>query len=36
MLFSLFSQNKGVIWWAEPSESTAEGNDATDKHNIAE
>lgn len=36
MLFSLFSQSKGVICLAGPSEPTAEQNDTTEKHSTAE
>jgi hypothetical protein len=36
MLFSLFSQSKGVICWAGPSEPTVEHDDTTDKHSSAE
>lgn len=36
MVFSLFSQSRGVIWWAGPSEPTAERSDTTDKHSTAE
>lgn len=36
MVFSLFSQSRGVIWWVGPSEPTAEQNDTTDKHSTAE
>jgi len=36
MVFSLFSQSRGVIRWAGPSEPTAEQNDTADKHSTAE